>query len=77
MLADDEVSIGKAQLPTNLRLLFVIEEVAKAGVPLAPSALSDSLGLPKATIHRLLTSAEEEGFLQRDIDGRSYGPGRR
>lgn len=77
MLADDEISAGKAQIPTNLRLLLVIEAVAKAGVPVAPSTLSDSLGLPKATIHRLLTTAEEEGFLQRDIDGRSYGPGRR
>jgi IclR family acetate operon transcriptional repressor len=28
-------------------------------------------------MHRLLVTAEEEGFLQRDVDGRSYGPGRR
>lgn len=77
MFADDEVSATKAQIPTNLRLLLVIEAVAKAGVPVAPSSLSDMLGLPKATIHRLLSTAEEEGFLQRDIDGRSYGPGRR
>jgi len=77
MSADDEIGAAKAQIPTNLRLLLVIEAVAKAGVPVAPSVLSDSLGLPKATIHRLLTTAEEEGFLQRDLDGRSYGPGRR
>lgn len=77
MLADDAVGAAKAQIPTNLRLLRVVEEVAKAGLPVAPSTLSESLGLPKATIHRLLTTAEEEGFLQRDLDGRSYGPGRR
>lgn len=76
-MADDEISVGKAQIPTNLRLLLVVEAVAKAGVPVAPSALADSLGLPKATVHRLLTTAEEEGFIQRDLDGRSYGPGRR
>ncbi|MEO0381668.1 MAG: IclR family transcriptional regulator, partial [Pseudomonadota bacterium] len=29
------------------------------------------------TVHRLLATAEEEGFLQRDIDGRSFGPGYR
>ncbi len=28
-------------------------------------------------MHRLFNTAEEEGFLQRDIDGRSYGPGPR
>ncbi|OSQ53447.1 IclR family transcriptional regulator [Marivita geojedonensis] len=67
----------KGQIPTNLRLLLVIEEVARAGVPVSPAALGEALDLPKPTIHRLLTTAEEEGFLQRDIDGRSYGPGRR
>ena len=39
--------------------------------------LSAALGLPKPTIHRLLQTAEAEGFLQRDLDGRSYGPGLR
>jgi DNA-binding IclR family transcriptional regulator len=58
-------------------LLLIIEEVARAGVPVAPSVLADTLGLPKPTMHRLLVTAEEEGFLQRDVDGRSYGPGRR
>ncbi|MEM9909723.1 MAG: IclR family transcriptional regulator [Pseudomonadota bacterium] len=77
MFADDEVGAVKAQIPTNLRLLLVVEAVARAGVPVAPSTLSETLGLPKATIHRLLATAEQEGFLQRDIDGRSYGPGRR
>lgn len=67
----------KAQLAPNLRLLAIMEEVARAGVPVSPSALSDALGLPTATIHRLLSTAEDEGLLQRDVDGRSYGPGRR
>jgi DNA-binding IclR family transcriptional regulator len=67
----------KEQIPTNLRLLMVVEEVARAGAPVLPSALSATLGLPKPTIHRLLLTAEEEGFLQRDVDGRSFGPGRR
>jgi len=58
-------------------LLVILEEVAKAGVPVAPSTLCDLLGLPKPTIHRLLHTAESEGFLQRSLDGRSFGPGRR
>lgn len=67
----------ETQIPTNLRLLLVMEEIAKAGTPLRPMQLSLALGLPKPTIHRLLQTAETEGFLQRDMDGRSYGPGPR
>jgi DNA-binding IclR family transcriptional regulator len=76
-MPDASASDSKGQIPTNLRLLLILEEVARAGVPVAPSVLSDTLSLPKPTIHRLLATAEEEGFLQRDIDGRSYGPGQR
>ena len=67
----------KSQIPTNLRLLLLLEEVAKAGVPVSPSALIDALDLPKPTVHRLLATAEAEEYLQRDVDGRSYGPGKR
>jgi DNA-binding IclR family transcriptional regulator len=65
------------QIPTNLRLLMLLEEVARAGVPVTPSVVNETLRLPKPTIHRLFATAEAEGFLQRDIDGRSYSPGRR
>ncbi len=67
----------ETQIPTNLRLLLILEEVARRGVALKPSELVDALGLAKPTIHRLLQTAEAEGFLQRDLDGRSFGPGRR
>ena len=76
-MANDLTSQAKGQIPTNLRLLLVIEEVVREGVPVSPGALCASLGLPKATVHRLLITAEEEGYLQRDVDGRSYGPGYR
>ncbi|MGB7261937.1 MAG: IclR family transcriptional regulator [Albidovulum sp.] len=65
------------QLATNLRLILVLEEVARAGVALKPATLGEKLGLPKPTVHRLLQTGEAEGFLQRDLDGRSYGPGPR
>ncbi len=64
-------------IPTNLRLLLLLEEVAKVGAPLTPTAANDVLGLPKPTVHRLFHRLEEEGFLQRDIDGRSYSAGQR
>ncbi|GAW34685.1 pca regulon regulatory protein [Roseovarius sp. A-2] len=64
-------------IPTNLRLLLVIEEIARAGVPVTPTDVNARLGLPKPTIHRLFATLEEEGFLQRDMDGRTYSPGPR
>ncbi|WP_375280270.1 IclR family transcriptional regulator [Pseudooctadecabacter sp.] len=64
-------------IPTNLRLLLVLEEVARVGVPITPTEVNAQLGLPKPTIHRLFATLEDEGFLQRDIDGRAYSPGRR
>ena len=76
-MPEDAETGSRQQLPTNLRLLLIIEEVARAGAPVSPSALSEALGLPKPTVHRLLATAENEGFLQRDVDGRSYAPGRR
>ena len=76
MPADGDIA-EKGQIPTNLRLLILLEEVARVGHPLTPSALAEALDLPKPTVHRLLATAEAEEFLQRHVDGRSYGPGRR
>lgn len=72
----DASSTDKA-IPTNLRLLLLLEEIARVGTPLTPTAANEVLGLPKPTVHRLFHRLEEEGFLQRDVDGRSYSPGQR
>lgn len=76
-MSDDHETEEAGKIPTNLRLLVILEEVARAGVPVAPSTLCELVGLPKPTVHRLLHTAETEGFLQRSLDGRSYGPGKR
>ena len=76
-MPDDYLPDEQGQIPTNLRLLILLEEVARAGVPVTPSALKDTLNLPKPTLHRLFNTAEAAGYLQRDLDGRSYGPGPR
>ncbi|SDX25541.1 transcriptional regulator, IclR family [Ruegeria halocynthiae] len=76
-MANADAPQKETQIPTNLRLLLILEEVAKRGVAVKPSDLIEALGLAKPTIHRLLQTAEGEGFLQRDLDGRSYGPGPR
>lgn len=64
-------------IPTNLRLLLLLEEIARVGVPITPTAANEVMGLPKPTVHRLFHRLEEEGFLQRDVDGRSYSSGLR
>lgn len=74
---DHDIDIAKGQIPTNLRLVYLMEEVARIGTPVSASHLGAALGLPKPTVHRLLHTAETEGFLQRDVDGKSYGPGHR
>lgn len=61
----------------SLRLLLILEEVAKAGVPSTPTEINRSIGLPKQTLHRLFASLEAQGFLQREHDGRSFSPGQR
>ncbi|NVK19958.1 MAG: IclR family transcriptional regulator [Methylocystaceae bacterium] len=61
----------------SLRFLLILEEVARLGVPVTPTEVNKSLGLPKQTIHRIFTTLEEAGFLQREIDGRHYSPGPR
>lgn len=74
-MADDGEKEGA--IPTNLRLLLVLEAMAEVGVPVTPTEVNERLGLPKPTIHRLFTTLENEGFIQREIDGRGYSPGRR
>ncbi|MGB3245324.1 MAG: IclR family transcriptional regulator [Sulfitobacter sp.] len=73
----DDAGISDKTIPTNLRLLLLLEEIARMGVPMTPTAANEVLGLPKPTIHRLFHRLEQEGFLQRDIDGRSYAAGQR
>lgn len=77
MPEDQDIDVKKGQIPTNLRLVYLMEEVARVGAPVSASHLGAALGLPKPTVHRLLQTAEAEGFLQRDVDGKSYGPGYR
>ena len=77
-MVEDGLSDKKeGQIPTNLRLLILVEEVVRRGVAVKPSEMIEAMGLPKPTVHRLMQTAEAEGFLQRDLDARAYGPGPR
>jgi len=74
---DIRTSDEAGKIPTNLRLLMVLEELCRAGVPITPTEVNAALKLPKPTVHRLFHTLEAEGFVQRDLDGRSYSPGAR
>jgi DNA-binding IclR family transcriptional regulator len=69
--------LDRDTIPTSLRMLMIIEAVAREAEPVTPTAVNAHLGLPKPTIHRLFATLEAEGFVERHIDGRSYGPGPR
>ena len=58
-------------------MLLILEELARVGVPVTPTDVNEVIGLPKPTIHRLFSTLEAEGYIQREVDGRSYSPGRR
>jgi DNA-binding IclR family transcriptional regulator len=60
-----------------LRVLAILEIVAKSSTPMTATEINVELELPKPTIHRLCTMLENEGYLQPRLDGRGYLPGRR
>ena len=72
MAAKDEKTEPTSQIPTNLRVLRLVEEVARTGGAVSPAKVGEALGLPKATIHRLFQTAADEGYVQRDISGRAF-----
>lgn len=63
--------------PTSLRNLQILESLAQEARPLTATEMNAALQLPVPTIHRLVGSLEKEGYLARQIDGRSYLPGPR
>ncbi len=62
------------RIPTNLRMLLIVEALAKAGRPLTPTEINAEIGLPKQTIHRLCATLVEAGFLTRDVNARRLRP---
>jgi len=75
-LADEDIERPEVS-QRSLRLLLILEEVAKVGAPATPTEINRSIGLPKQTLHRMFASLESQGFIQREHDGRSYSPGLR
>lgn len=64
----DDSPAASDRLPTNLRLLLILEAVARAGRPLTPTEINRDVGLPKQSMHRLCQTLVREGFLRHDAD---------
>ncbi|MHA1190134.1 MAG: helix-turn-helix domain-containing protein, partial [Alphaproteobacteria bacterium] len=67
----------QTRIPTNLRLLRIIEAFGNTDRPLTPTEINRHLGLPKQSIHRLCRLLVDEGYLAADTEGRRLQPGRR
>jgi len=57
------------------RVLEILEAVAVSERPLSPTELAIQLNIPKASLHRLVGSLEEQGFLQTRLNQRGLEPG--
>lgn len=62
-------------IPTILKGLVLLEQIAEARRPISTSEVIEKLGMPKPTVNRLLSQLEEEGFLQREPVKKRYIPG--
>lgn len=67
---------GQDKAPqNNLRPLYILKSVAEAAAPVTAAELGEALDLPKPTIHRLLQTLEEDGWVMRDLAGRGFVAG--
>lgn len=66
---------AEARIPTNLRVLRILEMLGQQSAPMSAAEIGRAVGLPKQTIHRLCNTLVDEGFLARDAGG--LRPGRR
>ena len=57
-----------------VKALNIIEELAKNG-PMSISALSANLDMDKATVHRIVNTVREEGFITQDPKSKKYENG--
>ncbi|MEM1364684.1 MAG: IclR family transcriptional regulator [Pseudomonadota bacterium] len=76
-MSDKENATAEGRIPTNLRMLMILEAVASNDSALSPTEIGRMIGLPKQTIHRLCATLVAEGFLLNDIRQKGLRPGYR
>lgn len=62
---------------TLIRGLLVLETIMKSDKPLTSAYLAEDLDMPKATVHRIAQQLAEEGYLQRESNGKRFIGGMR
>ena len=60
-----------------VRLLALLELIARKDAPFTLQNLVQDTGWPKPSLHRMLAQLEASGLLQRDLKGRHYSTGQR
>ncbi|MEM7060746.1 MAG: IclR family transcriptional regulator [Pseudomonadota bacterium] len=63
--------------PPNLRTFEVLEVLGRTGTAMTATEINEHLGLPKQTVHRLCTTLETAGILEREGRTRRLRPARR
>lgn len=70
-----QVSISESSVGTLARGLDVLELFASGSAEFSQTEISDALGLPMPTVHRLVALLTERGWLARDPASRRLRPG--
>jgi IclR family transcriptional regulator, acetate operon repressor len=73
MTTDPEPSAARAVGPVQSvdRALGVLEALAASGAPVGVGEVAELTGLPQGTVHRLLATLQQRGYVRRD-HGRKY-----
>lgn len=56
--------------PSVTRVMEIVEAVSSAEQPMSPADLSFYLGIPKASLHRLIQQLEADGYVQTNMRGK-------
>ncbi|MBK7474378.1 MAG: IclR family transcriptional regulator [Betaproteobacteria bacterium] len=74
--ADSTTSAGDTSSPA-LRLIALLEHVARADKALTLTDIIGEVRQPKPTVYRMLQQLEQAGLLVKEPDGKRYAPGAR
>jgi len=77
--SERDKGIMGAERPTSAigKAFAIIEHLVSADEPPQLADLSEALGMPKPSVHRMLLQLEETGIVTRDIQGKAYYAGAR
>ena len=74
-MKNQDENLTSPNIPPNIRVIYLLEVMARIGRPVTPTELNSHVGWPKQTIHRLCQTMLNAGILERH--NRRFYPGRR